>query len=332
MIDVSYLWDAIHGNNELKSRLISDIMANRLSHSFIIEGPKNSGKLMLARTIAAAMADTVQDVKKITTASSPDVIEITLAEKRKSIGVDTVREMKLAAIIKPNDLDFKCFIVNRADTLTVPAQNALLKLIEEPPRNVYIFLLCENAATLLPTIRSRAPILRMQIFSVEHLSRLLLGFSADAQKLHAKNKEAYDAILRSSGGSYGEALLRIVEAELKIGDVTYTVLDILTALCERDNVALISKVHSLPPEREAFREAIHLLRLCVRDVIAYRSTRGECDYLFPKSEKIPYFAGKLSLDRLLKINDLIVALEKNAVANPSVQASKSKLFSGLCAI
>ena len=332
MIDVSHLWNVIHGNEQLKSRLISDIMASRLSHAYVIEGPKHSGKLMLARTIASAMCDSIQDVKKISVGASPDVIEIDLPEKKKSIGVDKVREMKLAAYIKPNDLDFKCFIIRHADTLTVQAQNALLKLIEEPPRNVYIFLLCENVATLLPTIRSRAPILRMQVFSAEKLSQILLGFSADAQKLHAKDKDAYDAIVRSSGGSYGEALLRIVDTEMKMGDLNYAVMDIMNALCERDGPTMIRKVYALPPDREGYFEAIHLMRLCVRDVIAYRSTRGDCDYLFPKSEKIPYYATKLSLDRLLKLNDVIVAIEKSALANPSVQASKSRLFSGLCGI
>ena len=332
MIDVSHLWNAIYGNGDLKKRLISDVTAGKLSHAYIIEGPRNSGKLTLARTIAAAMADTAADVKKITSASSPDVIEITLPENRKTIGVETVRDMKLAAYIKPNDLDYKFFIVNSAHLMTTQAQNALLKLIEEPPRAVFILLLCENVASLLPTIRSRAPIFRLQVFSSDELSELLLLHSPDAEKLYAKDREAFDVIVRSSGGAYGEALLKIVEAEIRLGNVDDTVLDILNALCERDRVKMLKKISSLPPDREGFREALLLFKLLVRDIIAYRSTRGSCDYLFPKSESVASFADKLSLDRLLRIFDEAVALEKDASYNPNIQNSKTLLYTRLCAI
>ena len=332
MIDVSYLWNAIYGNTELKHRLISDIGNNKLLHAYIIEGPKNSGKMMLARTIAASLADTTADVKKITTATCPDVIEISLPDNRKSIGVDTVRSLKLASVVKPNDLESKIFIISDAHLLTHQAQNALLKLIEEPPRAVFIFLLCENAATLLPTIRSRAPILRMQIFSPEELSELLLRYSPDAEKLYAKEREAYDVILRSSGGAYGEALLKIVDAEIKIGDLNYTVLDLLTAICDRNRAEMRKKIESFPPTRDGFYEAIYLFKLAVRDIIAYRSTRGDCDYLFPKCETIGVYASKLSLDRLLKIFDLIVDIEKDSASNPNIQTTKTLLYTKLCLI
>ena len=332
MIDVSHLWSAIYGNSELKRRLISDISTSKLSHAYIIEGPRNSGKLMLARTIAAAMADTSNDVKKITSASSPDVIEISLPENRKTIGVDTVRGMKLDAVMKPNDLEYKVFIVNEAHLLTLQAQNALLKLIEEPPRAVYIFLLCENAAGLLPTIRSRAPVLRMQVFSSDDLASLLLRNSPDAEKLYAKDRDAFEVIMRSSGGAYGEALLKIVDAEMKIGDLNYTILDLLTAICERHRADMRKKIESFPPTRDGFYEAIYLFKLAVRDIIAYRSTRGDCDYLFPKSETIGSYAAKLSLDRLLKIFDLIVDIEKDSASNPNIQNTKTLLYSRLCLI
>lgn len=332
MMDVSHLWYAIYGNIDLKRRLISDIENKKLLHAYIIEGPRNSGKLMLSRTIAAALANTTADVKKITAATCPDVLEISLPDNRKTIGVDTVRQMKLDAVIKPNDLESKIFIVNEAHLLTMQAQNALLKLIEEPPRAVYIFLLCENAATLLPTIRSRAPILRMQVFSPEELSSILLQNSPDAEKLYAKDREAYDVILRSSGGAYGEALLKIVDAEMKIGDLNYTVLDLLTAICERNRAEMRKKIESFPPTRDGFYEAIYLFKLAVRDIIAYRSTRGDCDYLFPKCETIGSYAGKLSLDRLLKIFDLIVDIEKNNVSNPNIQTTKTLLYTKLCLI
>ncbi len=332
MLDVSYLWGAIYGNADLKKRLMSDIAAGKLLHAYIIEGPRNGGKLTLARTIAAAMANTSSDVKKITSGACPDVVEITLPEKRKSIGVESVREMKLAACIKPNDLDHKFFFITSADLLTTQAQNALLKLMEDPPRAVYIFLLCENAASLLATIRSRAPVLRMQVFSSEELTYYLLRYSPDAQKLNAKDKAAFDAITRSSGGAYGEALLKIVDAESKIGDLNYTALDIVNAYYHRDRALLLRKIMSLPPDRDGFREGLQLLRLCLRDAIAYRATRGECDFFFPKSEYIAELAERVSLSRLLFVNDIVVAIQKDMQYNPNVQNMKMLLFTKLSAV
>lgn len=332
MFDVSFLWDAIYGNCALKKLLLSEITSGKLAHAYILEGVENSGKLTLARTIACSMANTMADVKKIQVGASPDVIELDLPEGRKSIGVDAVRGIKMAAHIRPNDLDCKFFLINHAEMLTKEAQNALLKLLEEPPKGVYILLLCTNVSALLPTIRSRAPVLRMQSFSADELTELLLRYSADAQRLYEKDRATLEVVVRSSGGAYGEALRRIANVEIKSGDPVYTVIDILDLICERNRAALLKKLWSLPPERESFRQALFLFRLAVRDIIAYRATRGDCEYLFPQSEKTPYFAGKLSLDRLLKIHDAVASLEKDARYNPNVLSAKSLLYTKLCAV
>ncbi len=329
IMNVSHLWNSIYGNEDLKKRLISEISSGRFVHAHIIEGPKNSGKTLLTKTIAAAMAKTDADVKKITSDASPDIIEISLQENKKSIGVEAVRDMKLEAYIKPNDMDFKFFIIKSADRLTIPAMNALLKLIEEPPIGVYIFLLCENLSSLLPTIRSRAQIIRMQSFTQEELSSLLLEHSADARMLAARDKEAFDIIVRSSGGAYGEALLKIVETEMKEWDVSYLIVDILELISNRNRKTLLVKINAMPFERKAFSDSVFLMRLAVRDIIAYRSTKGDCEYLFPRSEKTAYFAGKISLDRLLKISDALVNIEKTMSLNTNVQNAKSLLYTQL---
>lgn len=326
MIQVPHLWDGIFGNRALKELLLSDIYRGKLAHAYILEGPESSGKRMLARTIASSMANTMEDVKKIATGVCPDVIEVTLPDNKKSIGVDNIRPLKLAAYYKPNDLDVKFFILHHGETLTTAAQNALLKLIEEPPENVFILLLCENAATLLPTIRSRAPILRLQVFSPEELAEILLEHSVDARILASKNREAFDAILRSCHGAYGAALARIVNIQAKVGDSVALVADIMEALVARDTMALFRKIQSLPPDRREFSSALMLLRQAVRDVIAYRATRGSCDYLFPKSDRTPFYAGKLSLERLLSISDALSQVYEQMLTNPNLQTVKTILY------
>lgn len=329
MFDRFGLWASLYGNDALKERLAADIAGKRLAHAYIFEGAENSGKLTLARIVAAAMSGNERDVKKILSAASPDVIEIDLPEKRKTIGVDTVREMKLTSYIRPNDLDFKAFIVNHAEALTTAAQNALLKLVEEPPAGVYILLLAENMASLLPTIRSRAPVLRMQSFSVEELTELLLAHSAEASRLYERDREAFLSFVRSAGGAYGEALLSIEKAGEKRKDSAEAVIGLLEAVSLRDRTALVRGIWSLAPDREALGQTLLLLRLAVRDVIAYRATGGDCDYLFPKNDRISELADRLSIDRLLGISDVLAVLEKDFIYNPNLQSAKALLYTRL---
>ena len=331
MVDVSYLWNDIYGNDGLKTRLRNDIAQSKLSHAYLIEGPLNCGKLMLARTVAASMCDNLNDVKKITSVTCPDVFEYTLPEKKKSIGIDTVREIKLSAFIKPNDLNFKFYIISHAECLTVQAQNALLKLIEEPPRNVYFMLLCENIASMLPTIRSRAPILRMQVFSSDELQELLLEHSTEAQRFNKRNPEAFAMITRSSGGSYGEALLKILDEEKDSGNIVSGE-ELLEAVVSLNTKRILSAVHKLPAEREAFRQILEKLRYLVRDVLAYRVSFGNCEFLFDDSTVVPSFAERISLGKLLALNDIFYGLEKDFIANPNIQNLKTQLYVKLCDI
>lgn len=329
MADKMSLWDAIYGNERLKQTLITDVKRKRLSHAYIIEGPDSSGKLTLARTVAAYMADTSANIKKIMSGLSPDIIEVSVAEDKKIIGVDSVRGLRLKAYIRPNDLDYKFIIINNSELLTKAAMNALLKLVEEPPANVYIMFLCENTSALLPTIRSRAPALRMQVFSHDELSELLLLHSEEAKEMNFKDPEAFQTAIRSSNGTYGDALAKVAESNKKHGDVNYTIIDIIDAVCERNSEKLNTKINALPPVRNDFFTAIFGIRAIVRDVMAYRVTYGNCDYLFPITEKTEYFSKRLSLEKLIFINDILSDIERIFLYNPNVLMTKSCLFTRL---
>ncbi len=331
MLDVSHLWSAIYGNEALKKRLIADISQNRLSHAHIVEGPAHSGKLTLIRTVAAAMCSDMGDVNKIFSGISPDMYEISLSDNKKSIGIETVREIRASVYIKPNDLDFKFYIISHADCLTVHAQNALLKLIEEPPRNVYFWLLCENVTALLPTIRSRAAIARMQIFSAEELKSYLFKYSQEAQRLERRSPEVLTAIARSSGGSYGAALLKL-QKENDVSSIVKDCISLMEAFVAFNSVSMLSHVYRLPSERDAFSQTVQKLRVLVRDILAYRITSGACEFLFDDSSCIEEFSGQLSLSKLLALDGLLADIEKDFYVNPNIQNLKTQLYVKLCDI
>ncbi len=143
--------------------------AARLSHAYIITSADPALSRSRAMEIAAAaVCRSPEDVpcgqcracRKAAAGIHPDIITVRRLEDskgrpRREIVVDQVREMAADAVILPNESERKVYLIEDADTMNASAQNAALKLLEEPPAGV-IFLLCAvNAGLLLPTVRSR---------------------------------------------------------------------------------------------------------------------------------------------------------------------------------
>lgn len=141
----------------------------RLSQACIISAARSEDALSAAKKMAAAALCTGQGQKpcgvcracrKTAQGIHPDVQYIARPEDdkgrpKREIGVDQIRWLSGDAWVAPNEAERKVYIIQDADTMNIPAQNAALKLLEEPPLEA-VFLLCTtNAGRLLPTIRSR---------------------------------------------------------------------------------------------------------------------------------------------------------------------------------
>ena len=92
---------------------------------------------------------------KIARGVHPDVTVISRLEGKKDIQVDQIREAVFSASLLPNEAERRVILINRADEMNANAQNALLKLLEEPPRHIVMLLITEAPGELLPTVRSR---------------------------------------------------------------------------------------------------------------------------------------------------------------------------------
>ena len=143
--------------------------AQRLSHAYIISAQSPEESLSTARRMAAAAVCSgrgeppcglCRDCRKAAAGIHPDIIAVRRlsddkGRQKREIGVDQIRQMSADAVVLPNEAERKVYIIEDADTMNIPAQNAALKLLEEPPKGV-LFLLCvTNATQLLPTVRSR---------------------------------------------------------------------------------------------------------------------------------------------------------------------------------
>lgn len=307
----------VYKNDSLKRIVSDDISCGRFVHALIIEGPQKSGKLTLARAIAAELSMDDVAADKILRGISADVYEIAPKSGRKTIGIDAIREIRETAFIVPNDSDIKAYIIRYADTMTTQAQNAILKLLEEPPKNVYFMLLVENATSLLATVRSRAPVVRMQVFTSDEVRQYVTENNVRAAEMARSSPDELSRIIARSGGSIGEVLRIIGEGDSSqaLGN---QVIELLAILADKDRASL--SVFPFPSKsREELFEFLSMLRTALRDMSAARS-RGKCEMLFGDDAALAELSKKVGMTTLLRaeltVAELASKLERNiAVAN-----------------
>ncbi len=173
------------------------------SHAYIVDGAAGIGKLEFALSCARALLCTgktkpcgiCQSCRKFSLGGHPDIHITGTGEK--CAGVDDIRELIRLASVMPNDGDMQVFIIANAGKMRAGAQNALLKLFEEPPPTVTVFLLTETRNSLLPTLLSRG------------------------QRIHLDGmspKEALAELAARCGGSGGEAERALEAANGSVGE------------------------------------------------------------------------------------------------------------------
>lgn len=222
-------FEGLLGNARLKENLRTGIGRGRASHFYLISGPEGSGKRTLARLLSAALICpngekpclSCPDCRKVMADTHPDVITVDDPEK-KTVAVDLIRQARADIFVQPNEADRKIYLFPRGQDMGVPGQNALLKVLEEPPSYGVFILLTDNPEKLLPTVRSRAVELGMEPLPETVLQQALKkefpeadqdaihgaalrsgGYLGQAKQMLAEGSDA-DAQLRSFAKSYGE--------------------------------------------------------------------------------------------------------------------------------
>ena len=208
-------FEGLLGNERLKDNLSRSVGRGRVAHFYVISGPAGSGKHTLARLLAAALLCTggqkpclsCAACRKVMADAHPDVITVDDPEK-KIVPVDLIRQARADIYVRPNEADRKIYLFPRGHNMEIPSQNALLKVLEEPPAYGVFLLLTENAEKLLPTVRSRCIELNLLPLPETVLrDRLTSQFPQAAQ-------EDISAAIARSGGYLGQALQLMTEENL----------------------------------------------------------------------------------------------------------------------
>ena len=205
-------FESLLGNDRLKETLSRSIQNGHISHFYLICGPEGSGRHTLARLLAAAIlcqndkkpCCSCKACRKVLEGSHPDFITVDDPEK-KTVSVELVRQARADIYIQPNESDHKIYLFPRAQDMGIPGQNALLKVLEEPPAYGVFLLLTDNPERLLPTIRSRCTLLQLQ-----PLSEKILTEKLSAEFPNAKAQDIQGAVA-DSGGFLGQAMALLGE-------------------------------------------------------------------------------------------------------------------------
>ena len=279
---------ALAGNTALRQRLGKELEEGSFAHAYILDGPAGSGKSTMAMELVMALAcehrgdgthplpcGVCPTCQKIATGNCPDVIHVWREEDKNTMSVDVIRALRSDVITVPNDLSFKVYVVHEAHTMTVQAQNALLLTLEEPPSFVLFLLLAEDAGSLLETIRSRAPVLRMQPVADGEIEQYLLSPKRNKQLQNAANAlkdtspEDFAALIRMSNGCIGKAVSLLGDAErIPMLEGRRFAANICRLLAERTRPdELLGALLALGTKRQDVAERLRLLNVALRDLL-----------------------------------------------------------------
>lgn len=248
-------FEGLLGNDRLKQQLSAGLQNNRISHGYLISGAPGSGKRTLARLLAAAAVCREPErpclrcpvCRKVLQNNHPDVITVDDPEK-KTVSVALIRDARTDIYVRPNEAERKIYLFPRAQDMTVEAQNALLKVLEEPPQYGVFLLMADQPEALLPTVRSRCVELKMLPLPEVILRRALMEEFPEAQS------EDVSAAMIRSGGFLGQARDLLSEgaqmlpqtrqfAESYAAGDALGVLQVLTAMEKWKRDALIDCLH-----------------------------------------------------------------------------------------
>ncbi len=262
----------IYGHEQLKEHLQRAIQMEKVSHAYIFNGGLGAGKKMMAELFAKTLQCEKQGVepcnachscKQADSNNQPDIIWLK-HEKPGSIGVDDVREQLVSDIqIKPYSSRYKIYIIDEAEKLTVQAQNAILKTIEEPPAYGIIILISTNADIFLQTILSRC--VRLDFKPVENT--VVAQYLRDHFTLSDYEIRFATAFAQ---GRIGRAAT--IASSKEFAQLKEEVMHVIRYATEMTTAEIMAEVKNIANYKLTIEDYLDLMAMWYRDVLVFKST------------------------------------------------------------
>ena len=284
------LFPGFYGNQEAKSRVSRMLEEQRFPQAILIEGDRGCGKRTFARIIAQALVcrsdgerpcGVCAQCRKAETGNHPDFLTLEGGEALRSFSVEKIRSLRNEANIRPNEAPCKIYFLFRAHTMTDQAQNALLKILEEPPGPSCFLLTCESAKQMLTTIVSRCVV----------LSLIGVPEAEACEAVSALCPKATPYELAQAAHLWGGNIGRMAET-LSGGTLTRAselAEQIAQSMFGRDETAILTTTAPLCRDRDLFRSVFGILSMRFLDALQGNTA------LFP---------APLSQARLIRLYDI----------------------------
>lgn len=322
-----YSFDDIKGNPQVIDALKTSINNNTVSHAYIFEAPEGMGKLLLAKAFAKALlcinhhsCDKCNSCISFDSDNNPDIIYV--KSDKKSIGVSEIREQVVKNIeIKPFLYEYKVFIIEDAHTLTIQAQNSLLKTLEEPKQYGVFILLSDNLASFLPTILSRCV-----LYKLKPLDPAII-------KKHLTDKDictpqVSDIVSSYSQGSIGKAVTLANSEEFL--PMRESVFSLISKFKELSLIEIYKSIKLFEQYKDNIQLFLDIIYLLFRDAIVFKSLKS-ADYIVQKDKVniIKAISSKYTIKQLIKyceaVFDTKILLMQNANFQMSIEVLLFKL-------
>lgn len=315
------------GHKDILKYISSAVENNRVSHAYILNGERGSGKKMLANLFAMTLLCETGDnepcgkchsCKQAESGNHPDIIRVT-HEKPNSISVDDIRtQVNNTVDIKPYQGPYKVYIIPQADMMTPQAQNAILKTIEEPPSYAVFLLLTENAETLLPTINSRCVMLKLRNIKDTLIKKYLM------ENLEIPDYKA-DMCTAFAQGNMGRAIM-LANSD-HFNEIREEAVQLLKHISEMELNEIVAAVKNISVYKLEITDYLDIIMIWYRDVLLYKATK-EIDKVVFKDQlqSIKEQARKSSYEGIEQILESLEKAKARLKANVNFDLVMELLF------
>ena len=286
------------GNEKVIDRLSKLMESGRFPHALIIEGEEGIGKKTLAKDIACALVCRGNDkpcgecsqCKKAIGAIHPDISEYIPAGTANSFHVDTVRNIINDAYVQPNEADYKIYILANAHCMNQNAQNALLKILEEPPKYVVFILTTNSKSALLSTVLSRSVCVSLEGVDIERAANYITSHCENVDYNTAKKT------VETFNGNIGKAIDSLQDS--KTSELVDVCNKICKALATSNEYEMMTLCSVFQKDRQGVVFACDLLKSIFRDALF----AGESsEHISGQEESAALLKSSLSRQSLIKL-------------------------------
>lgn len=281
---------------------IADLFKNcleqkKLAQTYIINGDRGMGKktvmgyiLSLSMCEGGKSCGICPSCKSLEAKAHSDLVEIKRQDGKASIGVDSVRSMMAEVYIRPAIAPYKVVVINEANLLTPEAQNAMLKVIEEPPERVVFFFLCDSLAPILQTVLSRAVTVNLRPLSPDELRK---AYAKDVSKFY----------VHYSLGNIGR--LKSIATDENFLNLRDGVTDTFVKMFKGDEFSVFDAVKFFEKNKDNRDEVFDMLLLFSRDAFYKKTGMDNLVINTDKINEINAFSECFSAKGILKVMEII---------------------------